>query len=178
MNDRGHPRHSVLREGVMTGLIGAAIVAVSFLIYDLVGGRPLQTPNTLGKIIFRADLAPGSREILPGVVAGYTVVHLALFALVGIGLAFLAHLTNRNITLRMGVWMGLVITFAFFAGLMLMLSTATGERLSIWAVLLGNFLAVAGMKSYLWRRYPGLGRSFERAPLGSEVRPPPHPPEA
>jgi ABC-type Mn2+/Zn2+ transport system permease subunit len=92
-------------------------------------------------------------------------------------LALQANLTTRNISLRMGVWMGLVIAFAFYAGVMMVFSMRTGERLSLWSVLVGNLFGIVGMKMYLWHRYPSLGRSFEKAPLGSEIKPPPHPPE-
>ena len=37
-----HSRY--LREGVIAGLIGAALVAVWFLIYDAASGRPFRTP--------------------------------------------------------------------------------------------------------------------------------------
>jgi hypothetical protein len=45
------------------------------------------------------------------------------------------------------------------------------------SVIAGSLLGVLGMAGYLWRRHPRLARSFHEEPLGSEVRPPPHPPE-
>ena len=45
-----HPRY--LREGVIAGLIGAAVVAVWFLIYDAASGRPFRTPALLGAATF------------------------------------------------------------------------------------------------------------------------------
>jgi hypothetical protein len=32
------------------------------------------------------------------------------------------------------------------------------------------------MGVYLWQRHPGLRGTFRDAPLGDEVKPPPHPP--
>ena len=168
--------HSTLREGTMTGLIGAVIVAIWYLIVDTAGGQPLHTPNVLGKIFFRGDLTPGVRQIVPQVVLGYTVVHFVIFALVGTGLTLLVHLASRNIALRMGVWIGLVVAFGLFAGLTYMLGTATADRLSPWSVISGSLLGVLGMGGYLWHRHPVLVRSFDQAPLGAEVKPPPHPP--
>jgi hypothetical protein len=40
----------------------------------------------------------------------------------------------------------------------------------------GSLLGILGMAGYLWRRHPRLGGSFDEAPLGDEVKPPPHPP--
>jgi hypothetical protein len=169
--------HSTVREGLVTGAIGALIVAAWYFIVDLAGGQPLHTPNLLGKIFFRGDLTPGVRSIVPQVVLGYTLFHFIVFALVGTGLTVLAHLATRNMALRMGVWIGLVVAFGLFAGLTYMTGTATDERLSPGPVISGSLLGVLGMAGYLWRRHPRLGRSFEDASLGAEVPAPPHPPE-
>jgi hypothetical protein len=168
--------HSTFREGLVTGAIGALIVAIWYLIVDTAGGQPLHTPNVLGKIFFRGDLTPGVRRIVPEVVLGYTVFHLVVFALVGMGLTLVVHLATRNIALRMGVWLGLVVAFAWLAGHAYMLGVATGERLSPASVIGGAALGVLGMAGYLWRRHPTLAGSFHQAPLGDESEPPPHPP--
>jgi len=167
--------HSTVREGLIAGLLGAAIVLSWYLVFDTAAGKPFHTPNVLGKVFFRGDLEPGVREIVPRVVAGYTVLHLVIFALVGIGLTLLVHLTARNLALRMGLWMGLVVAFGFFAGLTYMLTTATDERLPVWSVVGGSLLAVAAMGWYLWRRHPRLA---SHAQLGAEVKTTPHPPGA
>jgi hypothetical protein len=169
--------HSVLREGVVTGLVGAAIVAIWYFIADTAGGEPLHTPNILGKIFLRGDLTPGTARIVPAAVLGYTVLHVALFALIGIGLTRLTHVASRNPALRMGVWIGLLVSFGLFAGATYGLGLASGERFSPWPVIVGSLLGVLGMAGFLWRRHPRLVRSLHEVPLGSEVPPPPHPPE-
>ncbi len=170
--------HSTVREGAVTGVLGALIVAAWYFLVDSAGGQPFHTPNVLGKILFRGQLTPAVQQIVPHVVLGYTVVHLLLFILAGMGLTLLTHLASRNIALRMGVWLGLVVAFGLFAGLTYMLGTATGDRLSPWSVVSGSLLGVLGMAGYLWRRHPRLGRSFQEAPLGAEEKAPPHPPAA
>jgi hypothetical protein len=169
-------RHSTVREGTVTGAIGALIVAAWYFIVDTAGGQPFHTPNVLGRILFRGDLAPGVREIMPNVVLGYTVIHFMIFMLMGMGLTLLVHRATRNIALRMGVWIGLVVAFGLFAGLTYMVGLATGDRFSPWSVVSGSLFGVLGMGGYLWRRHPRLVRSFHKAPLGDEVTPPPHPP--
>jgi len=165
--------HSTVREGLVTGLLGAIVVAVWYFLVDSAAGQPFHTPNVLGKIIFRADLTPGVRQVAPGVVVGFTVLHLVFWGLVGSLLTLLTHSAVRNLTLRMGVWIGLVVAFCFTAGITYMLAVATGERLPLWTVLGGSFLGVAVMGWYLLRRHPGL-RDTDR-PLGDEVEAPPHP---
>ena len=126
------------------GQKGALIVAVWYLIVDTAGGQPFHTPNALGKIFFRGDLTPSVRRIVPEVVLGYTVFHVIVFALIGMGLTLLVHLATRNIALRRGVWIGLVVAFGLFAGLTYMMGTATGERLSAWQAA-GVGAALAGV---------------------------------
>ena len=41
-------QHSIVREGLIAGFLGATAVAVWFFVVDLIGGRPLFTPNALG----------------------------------------------------------------------------------------------------------------------------------
>jgi hypothetical protein len=167
--------HSTVREGLIAGLLGATIVAAWYFVFDLAAGRPFHTPNVLGKVFFRGDLEPGAREVIPGIVAGYTVLHLVMFALGGIVLTFLVHLATRNLGLRMGLWIGLVVAFCLFTGLTYMLTTATGERVPLWTVVGGSLAAVVAMGWYLWRRHPRLATE---AQLGDEVKATPHAPGA
>ena len=61
-----HSRY--FREGVIAGLIGAALVAVWFLIYDAARGRPFRTPALLGAATFEGVTNPvhGSHRGAPG----------------------------------------------------------------------------------------------------------------
>jgi len=95
--------------------MGAALMAAWYLVADVASGRPFRTPNVLGKIIFRGDVTPGAHRIVPEVVAGYTVVHLVMFGIVGILLALVTRAAVRNLTLRMGLWIGLVVAFCFLS---------------------------------------------------------------
>jgi hypothetical protein len=168
--------HSTLREGTVTGAIGALIVAVWYFILDTAGGQPFHTPNSLGRILFQTNLPPGVRQIMPHVVIGYTIIHFMIFLLLGMGLTMMVHLASRSFALRMGLWIGLVVAFGLFAGLTYLVEMATGERISPWSVVSGSLLGVLGMAGFLWRRHPRLRRSFRQAALGVEVKPPVHPP--
>ena len=101
--------HSTVREGTLTGAIGALIVAAWYFTVDTAGGQLFHTPNVLGRILFRANFEPGVRQIMPNVVLGYTVIHFIIFVLMGMGLTLLVHIASRNIALRMDVWIGLVV---------------------------------------------------------------------
>jgi hypothetical protein len=166
--------HSTIGEGLLTGLVGGLIVILWYFGYDLGRGQVGHTPNILGQVFVGRDTMPAVRTLVPQAIVQYSVLHFAMFFLLGIGLTWLIHLATRNPALRMAVWLGLVIAFAFFIGFLFMLYTMTDERFPWWPSLIGSLLGVGLMGFYLLRRHPEL-REIQ-APLGDEVRPPPHPP--
>ena len=173
MQGRGH---STVREGLATGLLGAVLVAVWYLLSDVISGQPFETMNVLGRIFLQGDVNPGPRAIDPAAVAGFVVLHLAVFALIGLALTKVTHLADANLSLRMGVWIGLVVACMFLTGVVFALNVSTGNRLPLWEVIGGGVLGVTAMAWSLWRRHPRLSRSFDQVPLGDEVRSPPHAP--
>jgi hypothetical protein len=168
--------HSALREGLLTGLLGGVVVAVWYAVVDLGRGQPLYTPSVLGQVFAAGDTIPAVRTIIPRAVAEYTLLHFGVFFLLGIVLAALTHMASRNPALRMGVWLGLVISFVFFLGFLFVLYSVTRERFPWMTALGGGVLGIGSMALYLWQRHPGLRGTFREAPLGAEVKPPPHPP--
>jgi hypothetical protein len=168
-------RHSTIREGLLAGLIGGLVVAVWYFAFDVVKGTPLHTPNVLGQVFVGRDTMPAVRQVMPSAVLQYSLLHFAFFFVLGIALTALTHLASRNPELRMGLWLGLVVGFLFFLGLLRMLSSVTDERFPLWASLGGSLLGVGSMGWYLWRAHPGLRGTFDDAPLGAEGKAPPHP---
>src|SRR6266699_2506500 len=55
----------ILREGFIAGLIGAAAVALWFLIVDVIAGRPFFTPAMLGSAVFWGVHDPAEVEVAP-----------------------------------------------------------------------------------------------------------------
>jgi hypothetical protein len=88
--------HSTFREGLATGLLGAVVVALWYIVWDVAAGRPLHTFNVLGRILLQGDVNPGPRVFDPAATAGFLIVHVAIFLLLGMVLALLAHLGSRN----------------------------------------------------------------------------------
>lgn len=169
-------QHSTVREGLLAGLLGALVVALWYFAVDLGRGEMFYTPSVLGQVFMARDTMPTTRHIVPQAVAEYSVLHVVVFLVLGIVLSWLTHLAIRNSTLRMGVWLGLVISFLFFLGFLFVLFSITDERFPWWPSLVGSLLGIGSMGFYLWRRHPALRRTFQEAPLGAEVKPPPHPP--
>lgn len=168
--------HSTLREGLLTGIIGALIVTAWYFAVDLGRGEVLYTPNVLGQVFVQGDTVPSVRTISSEAVVQYELLHFGVFCLFGLGLAALTHLAVRNPALRMAVWMGTVIGFLVLLGFLYMLHWLTDQAFPWWTSLIASLLGVGSMVFYLWRRHPGLRASIHELPLGSEVKPPPHPP--
>ena len=144
----------VLREGVIAGLIGAAVVALWFLLYDAWRGRPLFTPALLGTTIFYGVGTPASVQIAAGPVIGYTILHVLAFVGVGIVAACMMVASERE----PAVFIAFVTLFGVFeVFFFVVLRTLSGETLGAlgwWAVLAGNFLASVGMLWFLVRGHP------------------------
>lgn len=159
--DRG--QRSVLREGIVAGLLGAIVVALWFLVTDTLAGRPLETPAFLGNALFYGIRLPVGSEPTPGPVLGYTVVHGLAFVAFGIVAAAVIAASEREPALVIAV----VILFAcfetFFLGVVSVLGTAVRDTLAWWKILLANFLAAAVMLWYFLLRH----RSLPRLLVGS-----------
>jgi uncharacterized membrane protein YgdD (TMEM256/DUF423 family) len=168
--------HSTLREGLLAGLIGGLVVAAWYAAVDIGRGQPLYTPNVLGQVFAAGDTIPTVRRIAPQAVAEYTLLHFGFFFVLGIALTAVTHMSIRNPALRMGVLLALAVGFVFFLGVLYLLSSVTDERFPWMTALGGGVLGIGSMGLYLWQRHPVLRGTFREAPLGDEVKPPPHPP--
>ena len=103
--------HSVVREGFIAGVIGAAIVAVWYFVVDLAAGAPLRTPQMIGQLLLHGN-GGFDRAVSPAAVLVATLFHGAAFVLIGIALTAVVHLAVREIAWRMGLLIGLVIAAA------------------------------------------------------------------
>jgi hypothetical protein len=146
-------------EGIVAGLIGAAVVAAWFLALDSVQGRPLYTPTVLGTALFRrgeglADpvtLAPSAETALM-----FTWVHVLVFAILGGAAARLIALAERDPNYGFGILLFFVIfEFGFLIAAMIFAENVL-HAVAWPAILFGNLLAAAAMVTYFWRRHPNL----------------------
>jgi hypothetical protein len=166
----------MLQEGVLTGIVGALILLAWYIASDAVNARLLHTPNVLGQLVFAADTTPTVRQIVPGAVAGYTALHVAVFLAAGVLLTWLHHLALRHPAWRSGVLIGLVVGVGMVEVFLFMAPPIAGDAALRWSVAFGSIVAALAMGIYLWHRHPEFGRAVHDTPLGSEVESPPHPP--
>src|SRR5882762_453078 len=153
-------QRSVLKEGIIAGLVGATVVAVWFLLFDAARGRPFLTPALLGAAVFQGLTDPTTLQISAGPVLGYTVLHGLAFIAFGVVAASIMAASEREPAL----FIGFVILFAcfevFFFGVVGALGKSMLGALVWWAILVGNLLASVAMLWYLFRAHRALPRSL------------------
>jgi hypothetical protein len=167
--------HSLVREGLIAGALGAASVAVWFLILDVMHGRVFFTPAALGSMVFFG--ASGVEEVrnTPAVLLGYTLLHVVAFMAIGFLAARLMTSADEEPRVLLGAGVALVTLevfvlcgLAFFASWLL-------EALSMWTVLVANLIAAVVMGVYLSRAHPQARRdlrtNLEERDLGMEDDP-------
>ncbi len=149
---------SLYQEGMIAGLLGAATVALWFLVVDALAGRPLYTPTVLGAALFRRGAGPPLADVLPDfeMVWMFTWVHGLVFAAIGGLAARLLGLAERHPSAGFGILLLFVVfEFGFIAAAMLF--AAPVLRALAWpAVLVANLLAAGVMGGYFRHRHPSL----------------------
>jgi len=146
------------QEGMIAGVIGAATVAVWFLLLDTAAGRPFYTPTVLGSALFRrgALASPETLSVSLEMVGMFTWVHMLVFAALGGIASRLLGMVERNPSWGFGLLLfAVVFEFGFLAAALVF--AAPVLRLIPWpSVLVANLLAAAAMSAYFWWRHPGL----------------------
>lgn len=146
-------------EGIVAGIIGAATIAIWFLILDIMNGRPLYTPTVLGTALFRRGeglASPESLQVSLEMVLMYTWVHGLAFCVIGGVASRLLALAEKNLNFGFGILLFFVVFEFGFVVAASVFAEPVFRALAWQAVLLGNLLAAAAMGGYFWRRHPNL----------------------
>lgn len=153
----------VVENGVLAGMVGAAVVAVWFLVLDLLTrGMPFYTPSLLGSIIFAGMDAEAVTGHEGASIFAYTGLHGILFLLAGTVLAWMFTQFERNPQFGM-VLLLLFVTFeAILWGVGVSLVPALAGVVGAWAILVANLASAGAMFAFLLRRHPHALESLRR----------------
>lgn len=147
------------QDGIVAGVIGAAVIALWFLIIDALNGQPFYTPTVLGTALFKGGVgldAPESLAINLDMVLMFTWVHGLVFIILGGIASRLLGIAEQNPNLGFGILL-LFVVFEFgFVAVNLAFAEVVLKALAWQAVLVGNLLAAASMAGYFWWRHPNL----------------------
>jgi hypothetical protein len=153
------PVSAVYTEGMLAGLIGAATIAVWFLILDTLNGRPFYTPTVLGTALFRGGAGLEEPETLAvsfEMVLTFTWVHVLAFVVIGGAASHLIAAAERNANLGFGVLLLFVVFECGFFAACVLFAQPVLRALAWPEVLVGNLLAAGAMAVTFWRRHPRL----------------------
>jgi len=163
---KGHP---FLTRGLITGLIGAAAVMLWFLILDVAAGNLFRTPAALGStLLFGASNVTDVQSAI-GIVAAYTIVHVAAFALAGIIMVAIAEQIARTPDLLMLFALAAIVLDALVVGVLALAAQGALGLIGIVSIVAGNLLAVGAMGWYVWRTHASLRHRLTDMPTELRV---------
>ncbi|HVA82213.1 MAG TPA: hypothetical protein VNF29_14900 [Candidatus Binataceae bacterium] len=146
----------VTREGILAGVVGAVVVAIWFLGYDLASGDLFRTPTLLGAMIFLGADATGAAHASVALVLGYTVLHFFAFICFGLAIAILLAASEWEPFLALGVFLLFAVFEVFFVGFVTVLDSSVVSQLGWWKIVAGNILALLAMTAYFLQGHRGL----------------------
>lgn len=145
---------AIIEDGILTGVAGAAVVAVWFLILDMARGRIFFTPSLLGSAVFLGQNPDQVISVNGFIVFAYTGLHLVLFLMAGLVIAWMFSMFEHH------PHFGIIILFLFFLFEAILFTFAAVifpglvGALGSLAVASGNFFAAIAMFWFLIRRHP------------------------
>lgn len=161
-------RHTLVRDGVVAGTLGATAVAVWFLGIDLLYSQALATPAGLGRGLLRVFGPPGM-EGTATFVAAYTIFHYLAFIGAGLLVSVIVYWAQSQPTVLAGAMMLFVAFEIGFYGLSSALQESPFLGALGWAqVGTGNLIAALVMGTYMWRTHPELKGELTYALGGQE----------
>jgi len=139
----------ILGDGFFSGAIGAAVVALFFLVVDAIQRVPLWTPTLVGDVVLRGEAPTGEVNVDLAMVAIFSLVHGAAF--VGYGVVCAAVLSRLRETPDLPI-----IALFCFVGLELgslaafrLLEPGLASQIGHGYVAAANVLAAVGMSVWL-----------------------------
>lgn len=159
----GRP-HPLLRDAVVSGALGAVVIAVWFLIIDVASGQPFRTPAVLGRGLFTifGPIAPD--EGVPLFVLAYTAFHFVAFMFVGFIAALVVHTARREPSILLGFFMLFAATEVGILVLVSVLGVGTPLGRFAWLqIMAANLLAALAMGWYFWYTHKELAEEFRHS---------------
>jgi hypothetical protein len=161
--------HPLLADGLITGAIGAATIALWFLVLDVLAGRPFFTPAALGSALLLGAQIPADVRLTPGIIGAYTLLHLTAFFAVGVAVEWGARQLERFPSFWMVSLLAVILLDILFVGIVGSLALWVLGAVGLWAVVVANLLAVSAMGYRVWLERPELRARFAHLPEGTRA---------
>jgi hypothetical protein len=150
-NRSRHTAGDLLYDAVYIAGVGGGLVALFFLVYDVVTrGQALFTPSLMGSVLFDGASPAAVRTVSMMAVAKYSAFHLFAFGVLGLALSYLTHqaeIRARHPVLVIGL-VFVVLEVLFWIGATVAIPGVL-ERLGMLPVAAANLLAAVGVGLFL-----------------------------
>lgn len=161
--------YPLLTRGLVTGFIGAATVAIWFLMLDVAAGEPLRTPSALGSLVFLGATTPAEVSGHLGIIGAYALLHLLVFGIVGVVAVIVARRLGRTFS----DWLILLQAFITLEAVSIPVLGLLGHGVlgsgALWQITVANLLAVLTMGVWIWRTNPQLRRQVAAGPAAGRA---------
>jgi len=144
------PVSHILYDAFGAGSTGGSIVALFFLLLDTIQGRTFFTPSLMGTVLFTSTPAQSVAGVRMDMVAYYTLVHFAVFGILGGVVAILlrqVELHSRHPAVML-VTIFLLTEVAFVAAAATLMPGVVAV-VGAPKIVAANLLGAAGMASFL-----------------------------
>jgi len=138
-------RSTTVVDGAVGGMLAGAVVAAWFFVLDVATSQPFHTPRLLAAALLGHESSLTTTRL----VAVYTLLHLGVFAVLGIGGAWLMKVTGEVPRLLTGALFGIGALSATHYGGLLLLGVPVLTLLSPVQVLAANLVGGIVMMLYL-----------------------------
>jgi len=151
---RAHDIAVIIEHGVLAGMIGAAVVAVWFLLFDVLLREPFYTPSLIGSVLFLGLDVHMVTGVNTSMVFAYTGLHGALFLIAGTAIAWMFSLVERNPQFGLVLVLLFLLVQSVIFGFEVTIVPNIVGALGAWAVAMANLLSAVAMFWFLLRRRP------------------------
>jgi hypothetical protein len=150
----------IVREGVVAGTLGGAIVALWYLLCDTIGGRPFHTPALLGAIFFNGLRGHDVSAVTLAPVLSFTLLHFAAFIAFGLASALVIAAAEREPLLVLGALMVYGCYEVSFLSFFAVLDASSLGAIGLWKIAAANAITLVTVFGYFQYRHPQILRRF------------------
>ena len=145
-----------LKQALVAGAGGGAIIAIWFFVLDTLAGRPLYTPTVLGTVLIGGDGLAGleNLSVSIGLVLLYTLAHALVFCFLGYTAVKLFVAAEQHPPYIFALLLFFIFFFCGFLTFVFLFALPALEVISSSSIVIGNLLAAGVMTGYLWRHHP------------------------
>ncbi|HUL02246.1 MAG TPA: hypothetical protein VLV16_03320 [Gemmatimonadales bacterium] len=139
--------NELIVHGVIGGLLAGLVVALWFLIVDTIAGYPFRTPASLAFSLYAQPLLQPTLRV----VVMYSIVHLGVYALLGVAAAWAMVALQTAPRLLLGLFFGIVAQEVVFYTALFLSGLPPSEVVPWQHVIGANLLSGLALMTYLHR---------------------------